>query len=168
MFDVSLQLPRRLGAVHVDGVLPITDNFPSPVGIFPSGAAASVGNLTSLQELPLESGPWRTPFSLAQPLPPQMLQDALLILLRISARPSVLPAAGQDDVVDLDALVDEGGCGVTRNLSIGVQTIAEKYSKGSYDLRTCFFELLETLLSIFGSNFDKLDMEIFLKTVSRL
>ena len=156
MFDVSLQLPRRLGAVHVDGVLPITDNFPSPVGIFSSSAAASVGNLTSLQELPLDSGPWRTPSSSAQPLPPQMLQDALLILLRISARPSVLPAAGQDDVVDLDALVDEGGCGITRDLSIGVQTIAEKYSKGSYDLRTCFFELLETLLSIFGSNFDNL------------
>ena len=124
MFDVSLQLPRRLGAVHVDGVLPITDNFPSPVGIFPSGAAASVGNLTSLQELPLDSGPWRTPFS--------------------SARPSVLPAAGQGDVVDLDALVDEGGRGVTRDLSIGGFNDCRKYSKGSYDLRTCFFELLET------------------------
>ena len=145
MFDVSLQLPRRLGAVHVDGVLPITNNFPSPVGIFPSGAAAFVGNLTSLQELPLDSGPWRTPFSLAQPLPPQMSQDALLVLLRISARPSVLPAAGQDDVVDLDALVDEGGCGVTRDLSIGGFNDCRKYSKGSYDLRTCFFELLETL-----------------------
>ena len=85
----------------------------------------------------------------------------------MSVRPLVLPAAGQDDVVDLDALVDEGGCGITWDLSIGVQTIAEKYPKGSYDLRTCFFELLETLLSIFGSNFDKLDMEIFLKTVSK-
>ena len=82
----------------------------------------------------------------------------------MSVRPLVLPAAGQDDVVDLDALVDEGGCGITRDLSIGVQTIAEKYSKGSYDLRTCFFELLETLLSIFGSNSDKLEMKIFLKS----
>ena len=43
-----------------------------------------------------------------------------------------------------------------------------KYSKGSYDLRTCFFELLETLLSIFGSNSDKLEMKIFLKTVSKM
>ena len=86
----------------------------------------------------------------------------------MSVRPLVLPAAGQDDVVDLDALVDEGGCGITRDLSIGVQTIAEKYPKGSYDLRTCFFELLETLLSIFGSNSDKLEMKIFLKTVSKL
>ena len=152
MFDVSLQLPRRLRAVHVDGVLPITDDFPSPVGIFPSYAAASVGNLTSLQELPLDSGPWRTPFSLARPLPPQMSQDALLVLLRMSARPSVLPAAGQDDVVDLDALVDEGGRGVTRDLSIGGFNDCRKYSKGSYDLRTCFFELLETLFSIFFEN----------------
>ena len=127
-----------------------------------------MGNLTSFQELPLDSGPWRTPSNLAWPLPPQMLQDALLIFLRMSARPLVLPAAGQDDVVDLDALVDEGGCGITRDLSIGVQTIAEKYSKGSYDLRTCFFELLETLLSIFGSNSDKLEMKIFLKTVSKM
>ena len=88
-----------------------------------------MGNLTSLQELPLDSGPWRTPSNLAWPLPPQMLQDALLIFLRMSARPLVLPAAGQDDVVDLDALVDEGGCGITRDLSIGVQTIAENTRK---------------------------------------
>ena len=47
----------------------------------------------------------------------------------MSARPLVLPAAGQDDVVDLDALVDEGGCGITRDLSIGVQTIAENTRK---------------------------------------
>ena len=68
-----------------------------------------------------------------------MLQDALLMLLRISARASVLPAAGQDDVVDLDALVDEGGRGVTRDLSIGGFNDCSKYSKGSYDFRTCFF-----------------------------
>ena len=47
----------------------------------------------------------------------------------MSARPSVLPVAGQDDVVDLDALIDEGGCGVTRDLSIGVLTIAENTQK---------------------------------------
>ena len=33
VFDEGLRLPRRLGAVHVDGVLHITDNLPSPVGI---------------------------------------------------------------------------------------------------------------------------------------
>ena len=58
-----------------------------------------------------------------------MLQDALLILLRMSVRPLVLPAAGQDDVVDLDALVDEGGCGITRDLTISAQTIAENTRK---------------------------------------
>ena len=57
---------------------------------------------------------------MARPLPLQSSQDDLLVLLWMSARPSVLPAAVQDDVVDLDALVDEGGCGVTRDLSIGV------------------------------------------------
>ena len=143
VFDVGLQLPRRLGAVHVDGVLPITDNFPSPVGIFPSGAAASVGSKTFLQDLPLESGPWRTPSRLARPLPPQMSQDALLMPLRMSARPSVLPAAGQDDVVDLDALVNEGGCGVARDVSIGVFNDCRRYSKGSYALRTCSSNFLK-------------------------
>ena len=77
-------------------------------------------NLTSFQKLPLDSGPGRTPSSLARLLLSQMSRDVLLVLLWVSARPSVLPAAGQDDVVDLDALVDEGGCGVTRDLSIGV------------------------------------------------
>ena len=143
VFDEDLQLPRRLGAVHVDGVLPITDNFPSPVGIFPSGAAASVGSKTFLQDLPLESGPWRTPSRLARPLPPQMSQDALLMPLRMSARPSVLPAAGQDDVVDLDALVDEGGCGATRDVSIDVFNDCRRYSKGSYALRTCSSNFLK-------------------------
>ena len=47
----------------------------------------------------------------------------------MSARPLVLPVAGQDDVVDLDALVDEGGCGVSQDLSISVQTIAENTRK---------------------------------------
>ena len=47
----------------------------------------------------------------------------------MSARPLVLPVAGQDDVVDLDALVDEGSRGVTRDLSIGIQTIAENTRK---------------------------------------
>ena len=84
-----------------------------------------------------------------------MSQNALLVLLRMSARPSVLPAAGQDDVVDLDALVDEGGRGVTRDLSIGGFNDCRKYSKGSYDLRTVFIELLEKLSSIFESNFEK-------------
>ena len=135
VFDVGLQLPRRLGAVHVGGVLPITDNFPSPVGIFPSGAAASVGNKTFLEDLPLESGPWRTPSKLARPLPPWMLQDALLMPLQMSARPSVLPAVGQDDVVDLDALVNEGGCGVFND--------CRRYSKGSYALRTCSSNFLK-------------------------
>ena len=79
-----------------------------------------VAMLMSSQAMPLESGPQWTSFCLTRPLPPQMSQDALLVLLRISARPSVLLAAVQDDVVDLDALVDEGGCGVTRDLSIGV------------------------------------------------
>ena len=118
-FDEDLQLPRRLGAVHVDGVLHITDNFPSPVGIFPRSAAASVENLTSLQELPLDSGPWRTPFSLARPLPPQMSRDVLLVLLWMSARPSALLVVGQGDVVDLAALVAEGDRGSSRDLSIG-------------------------------------------------
>ena len=119
VFDEDLQLPRRLGAVHVDGVLPITDNFPSPVGIS-RGVPLPPWELDVLQELPLDSDPQRTSSSVTRPPPLQSSQDALLVLLRMSARPLVLPVAGQDDVVDLDALVDEGGCGLTRDLSIGV------------------------------------------------
>ena len=128
VFDEDLQLPRRLGAVHVDGVLPITDNFPSPVGIS-RGVPLPPWELDVLQELPLDSDPQRTSSSVTRPPPLQSSQDALLVLLRMSARPLVLPVAGQDDVVDLDALVDEGGCGVSRDLSISVQTIAENTRK---------------------------------------
>ena len=128
VFDEDLQLPRRLGAVHVDGVLPITDNFPSPVGIS-RGVPLPPWELDVLQELPLDSDPQRTSSSVTRPPPLQSSQDALLVLLQMSARSSVLPVAGQDDVVDLDALVDEGSRGVTRDLTISVQTIAENTRK---------------------------------------
>ena len=111
-----------------------TEYFPSPItslhpSVSPEEYRCLRGELDILQELPLDSGPRRTSSSVARPLPLQSSQDALLVLLRMSARPLVLPVAGQDDVVGLDALVDEGSRGVTRDLSIGIQTIAENTRK---------------------------------------
>ena len=165
VFDEDLQLPRRLGAVHVDGVLPITDNFPSPVGISRGVPLPPWGTwcLTRVASGFRSSADFFQRGSAAA---------SAEFTRRLASTPSDVGPSFSSSRRWSGRRCRSWRSGRWRRLRCFSGSLNQcsndcrKHTKGSYDLLRCFFELLETLIMIFGSNSDKLEMKIFFKRFS--